>query len=124
MGHSVVGCRQAVCTVVWVEIYPARHPIRGVYPLGFMQQITPSLPLSTSLPFFLSILFSPNTVRRSEGLCEFGAFKVKIWYLVRIILVTFMKNYIESPPSLAKHSPKFFGAFAPKFIQWRCSCIQ
>ena len=52
---------------------------------------------------------------------EFGAFlseKSGIWCMT-IILVTFMKNYIDFPVSLTKHfSPNIFsGAFAPKFLQ-------
>jgi len=36
---------------------------------------------------------------------DFVHFKRKIWHLVRIILVTFLKNYIDFLPSLAKHFP-------------------
>ena len=56
--------------------------------------------------------------------------KWKIWHLVRIILVTFMKNYTDFPPVSGKTIPlNFFSAeFAPTFMQrrrqWLCpTCL-
>ena len=78
-----------------------------------------SLPLS-SAPFppyfhFLSLLislpFSPNSARGLEERCELPCsdprriLNEKIWHLVRIIVVAFMKNYIDSPPVSGKTVP-------------------
>jgi len=73
--------------------------------------------LSPLPPILLSLPFSPNPAIGSGECCEllqwvWGEaptkmnlvhFKWKIWYLVRIILVTFIKNYIDLPLSVAKH---------------------
>jgi len=96
---------------------------RYVYPLSFMQQIPPSSdssppppPLSFS-PFTCPLPFSfpPNPTRRPEEHYEppkrdlrqspsrklnFVHFKWKISHMERIILVTFMKNYVDFPLSM------------------------
>jgi len=93
-------------------------------------RINQSTPFPSILPpsSSLSPSFSPN---RASGLREFGAFKWKIWRLVRVVLVTFTKNYVYTywfPLSMGKHSnppspQNISGASAPKFIQCRRRCL-
>jgi len=118
--------------------------VRGVrrLPLNFMEQIFPflrplrffPLPSSSSTfshpspvpcPFFLSpipFLISLNFPQIQLGRLGSGVslkwciLSEKFGHLVRIILVTFMKNYIDFPHVSGKTSPIFSGAFSPTFI--------
>ena len=106
-------------------------PLSIIIRLPLTSPLTPPLPFPSTFlpspfpsPFPLSLTpflpFTPNPARKSEGVLwappsgvwgwvwciEFVHFKWKIRHPMRIILVTFMKNYTDYTLSLAKHPLK------------------
>jgi len=90
---------------------PSPYPLPSSFPSLF------HLP-PVSFPSFFSkfskevwgVLWAPKPgLRRAQAEIEFGAFKMKNLTSGENISVKFMKNYIDLPLSLAKHTPlKFF----------------
>jgi len=88
-----------------------------IYPFPFSLSLSPppfpSSSLSPSLPFPLiqiEGMWAPTAGSRAEPQPKLNLvhFKWKIWHLMRIISVTFMKNYNDFPMSLANTLLKKF----------------